>query len=298
MEKREQLIEDLRQFREKRGISNNRIAGAIGISSAVLSQYLNNSYNGVNERVDELVEGFLEREKEKNKINKKEIIYVKTLQLKRIYESLRMAHLECDIAVVYGESGNGKTTAVKYYVNKHKESILIEADLSYTTKVFMRELHKKLGYNGDGSIHDMFEDISEKLKDTGRMLIIDEAEHLPYRALELIRRLHDKDGIGIALVGMPKILYNLRGKRGEFAQLYSRVGIACKASELNEKDTEDFVHSYLPGSNGLWEVFYKECNGNCRHLEKLIYRSKRLAEINNKKIDKQIIKSAAEMLLI
>ncbi len=299
MEKREQLKEQLKRFREERGISNNRISAALGISPTVLSQYLSGSYGGDNERVDELVEDFLNRERDKLFLGKKATKYAATQQAKRIYEALRMAHLEGEIAVIYGEAGTGKTTAVKRYAKKHPEVLFIEADLGYTAKILFRELHKKVGYDGKGSIHDMFEDITQKLSDTGRMLVIDEAEHLPYRALEMVRRLYDKAGIAVALVGMPRLVFNLRGRRGEYAQLYSRVGIACKVASLSESDTEKIVKSYLPESNGIWKEFYEHSRQNARHLTKLIYRADRIAQINNRrKIDKKIVKAAADMLLI
>lgn len=62
-----------------------------------------------------------------------------------------------------------------------------------------------------------------ELRDSGRLLMVDEAELLLYRALEVLRRLHDKAGIGIVLAGMPRLLINLKGRRGEFAQLLPAV---------------------------------------------------------------------------
>lgn len=300
MKRREQLQQELELFKQSSRfkVTNNSISAAVGISPASLSQWLSGNYQGDNSKIDSLIAEFLSRENEKLLLGKKESKFVQTSQSKRIYEALRMSHLEGEIAVVYGEAGSGKTTAIKEYAAKHKDSILIEADLGFTTKILFRELHKKLGYDGRGIIHDMFEEVVAKLKDTGRMLIIDEAEHLPYRSLEMLRRIYDKAGVGIALVGMPRLVFNLRGKRGEFAQLYSRVGIACKVAELSGKDTEEIVHAYFPNSNGLWAEFHNQSKQNARHLSKLIYRSQRIAQINSTDINKQIVKAAAEMLLI
>lgn len=280
------------------GVSANRIAGSLGISAATLSGWLRGTYAGTMERVAELVQNFIDKEKEKRLLAKKGYKYVHTTQSKRIYESFRMCHLEEEIGVIYGDAGCGKTTACKHYADKHKDTILIESDLGYTAKILFKELHKRLGYDGKGTIHDMFEDVTGKLTGTGRFIIIDEAEHLPYRALELLRRLYDKAGIGIALTGMPQLVFNLRGKRGEYAQLYSRVGIACKVLELKQKDVEQIVATYMPGSNGIWKEFYTECNKNARLLAKLIYRSQRIAQINECDVDSKVVKAAAEMLLV
>ena len=44
-------------------------------------------------------------------------------------------------------------------------------------------------------------EVVNKLNNSGRLLIIDEAENLPYRALEITRRIHDKTAVGVLLVG-------------------------------------------------------------------------------------------------
>ena len=54
-------------------------------------------------------------------------------------------------------------------------------------------------------------------------MIIDEAENLPYRALEIARRIHDKTGVGVLLVGRSILLENLKGYNNQYDQLYSRV---------------------------------------------------------------------------
>ncbi|MEV9348723.1 ATPase, partial [Klebsiella pneumoniae] len=72
--------------------------------------------------------------------------------------------------------------------------------------------------------------------------LIDEAENLPYRALEVIRRIHDKAGVGVVLAGMPRLIINLKGKRGEYAQLYSRVGFALDLQEkLPQADLQQIL---------------------------------------------------------
>lgn len=298
MEKREELKEQLKKFMGERGISANRVSLSLGLSSAVLSQYLKGVYQGDNSRVDEAVQDLLERERERRQMGRREMRFVETQEMRRIFEAMRIAHLEGEIAVVYGDAGCGKTTAVKHYAARYKDVILVEADLGLTAKILFKELHKRVGFDGKGSVHDMFEDVVSRLAGTGRMLVIDEAEHLPYRALELVRRLYDKSGIAVALVGMPRLVFNLRGKRGEYAQLYSRVGVACKVNGLSEDDTELIVGEYLPGTNGVWMDFFRFSNQNARHLTKLIHRAARIAEINERQVDGKVVKAAAEMLLI
>lgn len=144
----------------------------------------------------------------------------------------------------------------------------------------------------------MLEDIINKLKDSGRLIIVDEAEHLPYRVLELIRRIHDKANIGILLVGMPKLVANLRGKRSQYEQLYSRIGIAGRLNSLRPEDTETIVNSVIKEDAKIWKSFHEESLGNTRVLTKLLMRSTRVAEINSIPVDSHIVKETAKMLIV
>lgn len=295
-------MKDLRQevrdiINSDEAVSINGLSRAVGISSAALSQWLSDKYKGKNENIDKAVKGFLERYNERMNDKLQDLKFVETSVAERVFEVARMAHLESEIGVICGDAGLGKTHAVKEYAERNTDVILIEADLGFTAPVLFRHIHKKLGLGGLGRLHDMFEDIVEKLRKSGRLIIIDEAEHLPYRALELLRRVYDKAGVGILLVGMPKLIHNLRGKKGEFAQLYSRVHIFVSLENLKPHDTEMIVNNAVKNSNGIWRTFHEVSNGNTRVLSKLLNRSIKLSEINSTDMNKTLVKEAAKTLL-
>lgn len=294
----EQLKTDLRSLMEEKGLSLSGVSRALGISPTAMSQWFSDSYNGNVTKIDEAVQSFLRRQKERLKSPKRQTAFVMTSVAQKVFEVARIAHLDEEIGVVYGDAGLGKTEALKEYVKRNPDVILFEADLGCTAKVVFADLHKKVGMDGRGSIHDLFDDLVSKLKDSGRLIIVDEAENLPYRALELLRRVHDKAGIGLLLVGMPRLVSNLRGKKGEYSQLYSRIGIAGKLESLKAHDTQQIVQSILPSSNGIWKAFHEAANGNTRVLGKLLMRSQRVAELNDMPISPDVIRETARMLII
>lgn len=291
------LISGIKTIMETQGISQNDLSRALGISPAALSQWMAGKYKGNDAKIEDAVKGFIERQNEKTKTPKKKAPFVMTTVSKKIFELARVCHLEGEIGVVYGEAGIGKTMTAKEYTARNSDVILIEADLGYTAKVLFTELHKRLGMSGRGLIHEMFDMVVDKLKGSGRLIVVDEAEHLPYRALELLRRVYDKAGIGIALVGMPRLIHNLRGKRGEYAQLYSRVGLAGKLESLRKQDTELIVDAMNLDSK-LSQFYHAESHGNARVLNKLILRSIRLARINDCQVNEDVIKASAELLIV
>lgn len=292
------LQQELRELMEEQGFNMSGVSRATGISNTALSQWASNSYPGNVARIEEAVRSFIGRQRERTRLPKRVIGFVETSVAQRVFEVARICHLDGEIGVAYGAAGLGKTEAIKQYTGQNPDVILIEADLGHTAKILFSELHRKLGMDGLGTVHAMFEDVVEKLKGSGRLIIVDEAEHLPYRALELLRRVYDKAGVGVLLVGMPRLISNLRGKRGEYAQLYSRVGIAGKLETLRGEDTEAIVKAALPGSNGVWKTFHEACCGNTRVLSKLLASSLRIADLNGQAVNAEIVRETAKMLII
>jgi len=295
------LREELRAIMDRENISQTAIAKGVGLSVATVSQWLGHKYKGDTEKVRKAVTKFLrtfQERKERKATNVRTPGFIRTSVAGHITEVAKICHLDGEIGVAVGDAGIGKTTAVKKFAQDEAGVILIEADLGYIARVLFQVISAELGLEGVGTIHTLFEQAESKLQATGRLIIIDEAEHLPFKALELLRRLHDKAGVGVLLVGMPRLLGNLRGKRGEFAQLYSRVGVKAMLNCLRPTDTESFVQAYLPAANGIWKVFHDRTKGNARLLEKLIRRSSRLADINHVPIDAEVIDQALATLMI
>ena len=198
----EQIIEQLNDYMSRTGASQTKVSKALGISPATLSYFLKGSYTGDTGSICDKARDFLATEAERSKFRTNDGI-VQTSAFKTIQKfcSLVLAHQIC--GMLTGDAGCGKTTAIKEFAKTHPSVILIEADHGYTAKALFGELCAELSLDDRGSLHDNLVRIVAKLKDSGRLIIIDEAEHLPYRALELIRRVHDKVGVGIAFAACP-----------------------------------------------------------------------------------------------
>lgn len=293
------LREQLNNFLSKNDVSQAKVSRALGVSASALNQWLFNEYKGNVDKITEAVKSFLIRQEEKESQLQFQITFCHITATKKVWEVARICHLDNEIGIIYSDAGLGKTVALKEYAKLNPDVVLIEATLGYTTKVVFSKLHKALGLDGLGSINSMFEEVVEKLKYSGRLIIIDEAEHLPYRSLELLRRIYDMAGVGIMLAGMPRLLQNIKGLHGQYRQLYSRVGIASKLEILSQEDVETILKSVLKEfSNSILKAFYTHSRGNGRTLSKLIKRSLRIAELNDKPLDSELIKETARLLII
>ena len=291
---------ELNDLMTRKGYSQTQVARAIGKSTAVINQYLQGKYAGDVPAIDALARSFINREVEKEKSQKITARFVPTVTSRKGMDVIRYAHLDGDLNVIYGAAGLGKTMILREYAAQHRDALLIEADPGYTARVVLEELCGLLGISKRGNMHELSEACIAALRDSGRLLMVDEAENLPYRALETLRRIHDKSGIGLVLAGMPRLIINLKGKRGEYQQLYSRVGFAlCIGDSLPQSDITDIAVSMLPGagSQDVSEALFKASHGNARRLFKLVRGVSRHSDISGNAVSAGAVRKFAEMLI-
>lgn len=296
------LQQKLAEFKAKSGMNQTMLARGIGVSSASISMYLNDTYaakGGKYETIEPKIEAFLEVQESKAQREELVLGFVSTKTTRRISEVMRDAHEAGDTVVIYGQAGLGKTQAVKNYCEKNPAAILIEANPSFTALVLMRKLAAAAKVSTVGSLNDLFESVSDRLRDSGRLIVVDEAENLPLRALEIIRRLHDDTGCGLVLSGMPRLVANLRGKHGELVQLYSRVSVALNLGDsMPDEELEQIARAAMPEADDeTIAELVKHSNGNTRRMSKLMRGAVRTANKNGIKMQSGIVKKYSSLII-
>ena len=285
---------ELKDLMESKKISIGYISTATGIAKSTISMWLNENYIGDNSKIADKLNNFIQREKER--INN-DLPFVDISIAQYIFEIARLCHIQGRIGVCVGIAGLGKTVAVKQYIKKHMDAILIESDSGYTAKSLLLEIHKRLGLSGKGCAYELMNEVVNKLNNSGRLLIIDEAENLPYRALEITRRIHDKTGVGVLLVGRNILFENLRGFNNQYDQLYSRVKYHKFLDKLLLQDVIKILQSANQNPD-LAETYLLYSDGNTRKLEHLITHSISIARFNGKaEVDNAVIKQTSKLLM-
>ncbi|MGX5053151.1 AAA family ATPase [Enterobacter asburiae] len=298
----------LLQILERPGYTQKTVATKTGLSATVISQYLRGTYNGSIPNVEAALKDFLQREEYRANHREVRATFVPTQLAGMALSLISNTHMDGDIGVIYGPAGMGKSMVLREYAYKNKGAILIEADPGCTARVLLQELCTRLGVKRTGNIHELSEECIQALTNTGWVVLVDEAELLPYRALEVLRRIHDRSGVAIVLAGMPRLLINLRGSRGEFAQLYSRVGMCLNLETHKDKsEQEDFnriLGSLLTDGDGesltqpeLAEAFFRCSKGNYRRMFKLARGVVRASAIGNQGLSVKLVESYSQMLI-
>ncbi|MDP0395699.1 AAA family ATPase [Glaesserella parasuis] len=287
----------LKDYMERTKIGQKEVANKLGVSIATVSLYLRGEYDGNVEELNIKVEQFLARQKDKVLEYKVSAEFVPTFTARQIMATIQEAHIEGDMCAVYGASGLGKTQAVLQYAKENTGVILIETNMSYTAKVLLQKISEKLNLNNRGTLDQLFDGIVARLKGSERVIIIDEAENLPTRSLEFIRRIHDATKVGVALVGTERLLINLKGRHNDLAQVYNRIWrTSSLGNALPEKDLHLLTERAL-NTGEYNELFFKHSQGNARRLNKLIRGVVRLRHINECQIDERLIKEYTKMLI-
>lgn len=152
-----------------------------------------------------------------------------------------------NFGVLTGFVGVGKTAAIKEYARTNSNTVLLEANPDMTPGVLLRDLLGLIDAACPKSLDEKFSALVATLKDTTTLVVIDEAETIQPRCLHYLRRLRDKAGIGIVLVGTERLLQIIKPVHGTFDQIRSRVGMfppVIKA--ILRDDSDDITRAHFP----------------------------------------------------
>lgn len=261
----EQAQEALRKYLKETGKSQSKGAAALGISSGAISQFLAGTYP-TPDAIIKKVESLVALHEEKIQAPK-EPPYVETSVSRQVIQTITYCQLQGKIGVVYGDAGIGKTEAMKAYVRSHPESIAITINPVYSSMSGVNDLlAEQLGVR-ERTSRRIYADIVGRLKESGRVMIVDEAQHLTKKTLDYIRCISDESRIGVCFIGNEEVYSRLKGSgKSEFAQLFSRIGMRrpLYTSNLQKADIEkvfagaeldagtiDFLHAISRTKYGL-----------------------------------------------
>jgi DNA transposition AAA+ family ATPase len=182
--------------------SQSKAAKALDYSPGAVSAYKSRSYSGNIEAFEKAVREWLKREA--RRVAKIEVPVVETATLDSMRKALTMAQDESDIAVIVGDAGTGKTTALRAYATENRNAVLIEVDSTFTKNVLVAEIARAVGVEEKGSITAVVSRIVEALRERDAVVMIGGAGYLSDSSLEPVRRvINDKAQTGAALRGLP-----------------------------------------------------------------------------------------------
>ncbi|MCA9387960.1 MAG: AAA family ATPase [Ignavibacteriae bacterium] len=292
------LCSALKKEMDRRGLTQTVVGRALNRSSATISQYLSGTYKGNITALEKRIKSFLESSETRSLFHQDDLPFRLTSVAKRVMGIARLCQVDGVIGLVVGDSGVGKTRAVREYQEQHPEAIVIDAFHHYRTKDVMSDLHKAVNLSGEGTVQKMFRDVVERLKNSERLVVIDEAEHVNLATLDLLRRLNDFAGVGVLYVGLPRFREDVSSKSGDYEYIKSRIVVPATLKRLTLSDTESLVETRIPSANGLCKVFHQCSAGNGRRLRNLLNNAVRVAGHNGGKVTAEIVEAVQKELTV
>jgi DNA transposition AAA+ family ATPase len=212
----------LRNFIEECG-SQIKAARALGKSTATLSTYLNNRYNGNLSDFEKFLTETFETKAAAENLKSAQVLnsYKPTSISTEVYDTIRLCHLKGGLAIECGDAGIGKTMACKNYP---ATAIYVSVNPCLVTlSAFLKLLCRTQKITATGRKDEMWLRLADSFEGERKVLIIDEAQHLPIKTIEAIRAFFDSNPLlGICLVGNIETVTNTGKSKEAFAQIRNR----------------------------------------------------------------------------
>ncbi|ECS5795703.1 AAA family ATPase [Escherichia coli] len=237
----------LRTLVENEETTFKQIALESGLSTGTISSFINDKYNGDNERVSQILQRWLEKYHAVAELPEPPR-FVETQTVKQIWTSMRFASLTESIAVVCGNPGVGKTEAAREYRRTNNNVWMITITPSCASVLeCLTELAFELGMNdAPRRKGPLSRALRRRLEGTQGLVIIDEADHLGAEVLEELRLLQESTRIGLMLMGNHRVYSNMTGgnRTVEFARLFSRIAKRTAINKTKKADVKAIADAW------------------------------------------------------
>jgi DNA transposition AAA+ family ATPase len=210
----------VREYIAKHDLKISKVAKSIGYGTATVSQFLSGKYNGTNETIARELNTFVDQHGA-GRDPGMPAGFISTKIAERIIGVMKHAQRTRTVALIYGPAGVSKSLCAKAATqgliagSMHVECMKTAGNPGG----FLRQFARMLGIGVSTRVSEIQFQIIERLRDTDRLVIIDEAHYLNADALHVVRDIQKQAGIGVALMGTRDI----DQKMDDFSQFYGQM---------------------------------------------------------------------------
>lgn len=216
------MRDSLSAWRAERKLSMAQVAKRAACNEATISRYLAGTMTGDIAGLEAKLRDMMQADARRQTWAE---TYIETQGCAETMTVLELIRGACDIGLVTGAAGVGKTTACRHYAATHDTAILVTLsegcgdNWSLIRLIFerldMRAWTRRRGGQTRG------EAVAARLAGSERLIIVDNAQRATLSGLRWLFDLSDQAGVPVALVGNPEVLTRVSGSD----QLSSRIGL-------------------------------------------------------------------------
>lgn len=238
---------EARQIAEAEFSSIAAAAKDAGVAYSTFSAFLNGTYAGNNDKVAGDVQIWIQARRDRRQtaaVLPRSPAFQLTPTATHILSILEWCQTAADFGVIVGGAGIGKTSSLRHYQQTHPNVWL--ATMEETTgsvNGMLREIVETMGI-AERSNSEFARALRRRMTGTNGLLIVDEAQHLAPAALNQLRSLHDRAGVGIVVAGNEEIYSRIDGGKSRFAQLASRVGMRMSQPRPQAQDVCQMIQAW------------------------------------------------------
>lgn len=281
-------------------ITRAKLANESGVAEGTLGPFLNDKYAGRQEPIALKLLQWLQKRhdaKEAQSQLPSKPTFQNTLTSKKLLGIFSKAHIQGDIVVLGLGPGTGKTTTGREYQKTRPNVYMPTFDpTSSNVNTCLVEVLDSMGFpDAKGTPQALSRQIIAKVREADALFILDEAQHLQVKSIELLRAIHDRTGCGMAFVGDERI-FDVFGanKGGQYSQLTSRIGYRHRQTKPKLEDVETLVKAHGITDKKVFDVAYQisQKPGALRGLTKALMNARHYATISNKHVDAIMVADA------
>lgn len=301
----EDVREMLRQWMIINNLSQAEISRKIGKSDSVISQYLAGKYKGnVTELTLDII-ALMSREFNR-KTENVDIPICLTENIQDVLAICSIVHQTRVMGLLHAQSGFGKTTGLKLYMEKHNQAVMITAYSWITCGAMLEMLLNLLKPKTKRSIYRnqglMMTEIIESLTGKDTLIIIDEAHFLQLKHFERIRAIHDATECPVIYSGNDEIVDRMTGSQQfDYDRIYSRVPVKkCLNGKITRDDIQKILEALkVKGTREIMNFLERKVNaqGHYRTLKYLLSNSIRFARKDGIDLNMDHFLAAEQLLL-
>lgn len=298
-----QVIEQVKQIKERESFTNREIAKQSGFGEQILSALLRGKYTGDSAAYVELLRKWVNAQAErgvktefKNGLKEPEFVMLPTT--KNLMSIMQVSQSLKRWGMAYEGSGVGKTEAAREYQRENPNVwIVTVSEFARTSMSLLNELARQIGVDVQGmTLANKNSRLIQALDGAHGLIVIDEAQYLSDNTLNGLRILAEGRA-GVVLLGNDMVHSRMQATRSviNLRPIWSRTIRPLRIETSSDADIEAYMHAW--GITDARMIAYAKkavprTNGQLRTLGDAIKLGCSLADTASKPLDEMYLKKA------